>query len=371
MHARYITPCALLVCLLGPGCRETPRSEAPTIAAAPGAAPIEVITVLVRRGTLPLRITAPGTLVARRTSKVGAEVTGLIEEVFVNVGDRFEKGDPLFRIDDSTYKASLRQAQAGLELARAERRQLDADLARASPLHKKKVLAEQELERVETQVAVAKARERQALAAVAVARQNLERTQVNAPYAGTVARRLADEGTTAQNRPQTIVLLLQETGELEGRASLPESHHARVRVGDRVLLHVDGIPEPIDVKVTAIADTIDEHTRTFLVRTRVPNPDHRYKAGTFTRVEIFPGALREALLVPREAIRSEAGRATVLLVRDGRAIEVPLQIGLVSEDTAEVLAGVKLADEVIVGEAAQELAPGTLVRPSTSLPPST
>jgi RND family efflux transporter MFP subunit len=262
------------------------------------------------------------------------------------------------------------QAEAALELARAERRQTQSDLKRARELRQKDVLSEQGFEQIETQFAVARAREQQAEAALVIARESLAKTRIFAPYAGTVAKRLADEGTTARAMPQTIVIELQETGDLEAVAALPESVHARVHVGDRALLTVEGLPDAVETRVMSVADTIDSMTRTFLVRMRVPNPDHRIKAGVFARVEILSDSQVDTLLIPRDAVRSEVGRTSVLVVRDGKALEIPVRLGIVSEDAIEVLSGIDEGQEVIVGEEARGLAPGISVspRPATGRP---
>lgn len=355
---------ALAPLLLAAGLAACRDAEAPQ-AAAPENAPslaVDVRVAPVGRGDISQRITAPGSLVALRTSPIGPEVRGVIEEVFVDEGDRVAAGDPLFRIDPEPYQVALRQAEAGLDLARAERRQTASDLARARTLLGKDVVSQQEVDRLATTLAVAKARERQAAEAVEIAQLNLRRTLVTAPYAGTVAQRLADEGTTAQAQPQTIVVVLQEIHELEGRATIPEVHMASVSVGDRARVFVEGFPEPFETSVSAVGDVVDPATRTYEVKMRVPNPERRLKAGIFAQVEILPEPRRDVLLVPREALRTEEGRTRVLAVRDGRAVAVPVELGLVSEDAAEVLAGLEGGERVIVGEAAQTLAPGMAVR---------
>ena len=111
---------------------------------------------------------------------------------------------------------------------------------------------------------------------------------MRAPFAGSVARRMVDEGTTALVQPQTIVIVLQETAELEAEATISETHMESVRLGDAALLHVTGLPRPIQSEVSAVGDTIDPATHTFAVKMRVPNPDHSLKAGIFVRVEILP-----------------------------------------------------------------------------------
>jgi membrane fusion protein (multidrug efflux system) len=368
---------ALLVFLAGaaasPGCspRSAPASAStapPGLASHPVEPVVEVSTARVRRGSIQENVTAPASLRARRESHIGAEVSGRVQDVFVNDGDRVEPGAPLFQIDREPYQVALRQATAVLDVARAERAQIEADLERAKALQSREIMAAEQLERLRTQVAVAKARERQAGEGVALARHHLEQTLVVAPYGGSIAQRLVDEGTTALVQPQTIVVVIQETDQLEAEARIPESQLSAVRVGDPALVHVDGLAQPIQTRVSAVADTIDREARTYRVQMLVPNADRSLKAGVFARVEIRPEARREALLVPRAAVRSEDGATRVLVVRNGRVHAVPVRLGVVSEDDAEVLAGLGADAEVIVGAAAREIAPGMAVRVTSSPP---
>jgi RND family efflux transporter MFP subunit len=330
--------------LLALACGEPPApSTAEAVQSAPPAAEpvVEVETARVRRGEILQRISAPGSLLARRESRIGPEVRGRIAEIFVEEGDRVEAGDPLFRIDPEPYALALRQAEAALDRARAERQQLEADLGRGKKLLRKQVLAETEMDQLQTSVEVAAAAQREADEAVALARRNLDHTLVRAPYDASVAARLEDEGTTALVQPQTIVLVLQETTELEAQATIPEVHFAAIHEGDPALLHVEGLAQPIASEVTSVGDTIDPATRTFVVKKS------------------------DVVLVPRDAIRREDGLTRVLAVRDGRAVAVPVRLGVVSEDAVEVLHGVREDDVIVVGEGARKLGPGMRVKPKS------
>jgi RND family efflux transporter MFP subunit len=257
---------------------------------------------------------------------------------------------------------ALRQAAAMLDVARAERAQIEADLARGNALRRSDIVAAEQLERMRTQVAVAKAHERQAAEGLALARHRLEQTLVVAPFGGSIAQRLVDEGTTALVQPQTIVVVLQETAELEAEANIPESQLATVQVGDTALVHVEGLSQPIRTQVSAVSDTIDPQARTYRVQMIVPNPEHALKAGIFARIDILPSAKPDVMLVPRAAVRSEEGVNRVLVVRDGRARSVAVRLGAVTENEAEVLSGLEADSVVIVGTAAREIAPGMSVR---------
>ena len=339
-----------------------PREKAQTAPVAAADPSLEVETAVVTRGAIQPRLAAPGSLVARRQSEIGAEAQGRIERVFVNVGDRVAEGDPLFQIDRSSYEAQLAQARAGADLAKAERMQVESDLQRAHTLRRQDVMAEQQVEKLRTGLEVARAHERQAEQAVELARLNLARTLVRAPYAASVAQRLADEGTTARTAPQTVVLVLQEASLLEARVAIPESQLHLVQVGDAATLRIQGLAEPIEARVTSVSDAVDPATRTYLVKMSVPNPDHALKSGVFVHVEITPQRASEVVLVPRKAVRSEDGESRVFVIRDGRAVPITVRLGLVSESAAQIVSGVSVGDEVIVGEAISSLSAGQRVR---------
>ncbi|MGH0033776.1 MAG: efflux RND transporter periplasmic adaptor subunit [Myxococcota bacterium] len=352
----------LLVALPVAACERTEVAVAPQTPAAIDEPVLEVTTARVRRGSILQRIAAPGSLMALRESRIGPEVRGRIEKIHVSEGDRVEKGDPLFQIEREPYELALRQAEARLVRARAERSKLAADLGRGEALRRQDVVAQQRMDELETGLAVAQAAEREAEEQVAMARRDLETTLVRAPYAASVAARLEDEGTTALVQPQTIVLVLQETAELEAQATIPEVHFAAIEEGDAALLHVEGLANPIPTEVSAVNDAIDPATRTYLVKMRVPNQSHALKAGTFARVEILPRAKNDVVLVPRESIRREDGRTHVLLVREGRVVAQPVRLGIVSEDAVEVLRGVRVDDELVVGDSVRRAASGMRVR---------
>lgn len=349
-----------LVLLLG-GCPST--TPAPTAASrpTPGETVTAVHTAPLRRGVLAQVLSAPGSVVARRRSLIGVEVTGKIERVHVSVGDRVAEDDVLFEIDPATYALALQQAQAVSDVATAEAQQVESDLHRAQTLRRQNVLAAQEIERLTTALTVARAHVREAASAVALAQQNLQKTVVRAPYAGSVAERLADEGTTALVQPQTIVVVLEETVALEARASIAESQMGLVRVGDVALLRIQGLPEPLRTSVSGVADSIDPATRTYLVKMPVPNPEHRIKAGVFAHVEIEPRA-KERLLAPREAIRIEDGRSRLLVIDGDRVDTRIVDIGVVGENEVEILAGADGSERVIVGDEARTVVAGMRVR---------
>lgn len=329
-------------------------------------AEIEVTTAVVRSSERATRLTVPGTLVARRESEIGAEVTGRIDRVFVDVGDRVEAGDPLFLIDPSSYQARVEGAGAAIARAVADRKQAELDAERGRALREQAAISQERLEHLETSLLKAVAVEAEANAALSLAIRDLERTQVTAPYAGTIKSRLADEGTTARVMPQTLVLVLQETGSLEANARVPEIHRQRLRLGDAAIVRPEGSVEPIHTTIAAIADHVEPDSRTVLVRMDVPNGCRCLKAGSFVRVDLQLQGSDGAIWVSHDAIRSQEGRHSVLRVQEGRVVEVPVELGRISEREAEVVSGLQSGDDIIVAPAASSVRPGTPVRVRSS-----
>jgi len=337
------------------------------------AAPIEpVLDVeisVVRRGAISTRISVPGSLVARRESQISARVPGRIERVFVSEGDRLQAGAPLFQIERAAYEAARLRNAAGLDLAIAERRQVESDLGRARTLVEKGILPQQRADRLDTELAVAIARERQAEQALSLAQRDLEDTLVRAPYAGSISKRLADEGTTATSQPQTVVVVLQEIGVLEVLSAIAEGNRTEVRTGDRVRLHIPGERTPRETVISSVSDTLDPATRTYDIRMEFPNPDHRFKAGVFLHVEIIPSAKPNVVLVPREAVHSEAGRTHVFILREGRAVSVNVLVGMVTATEAEILHGLLPGEKIVAGDSASIVSSNMLIRATPTIHP--
>ena len=279
----------------------------------------------------------------------------LAQARFMNLGNSLLRAARLYR---DISMAALRQ-QPGFERMRESHASVMPHLDVGGT--RQNVLAAQEIERLTTALTVARAHVREAASAVALAQQNLQKTSVRAPYAGSVAERLADEGTTALVQPQTIVVVLEETVALEARASIAESQMGLVRVGDVALLRIQGLPEPLRTSVSGVADSIDPATRTYLVKMPVPNPEHRIKAGVFAHVEIEPRA-KERLLAPREAIRIEDGRSRLLVIDGDRVDTRIVDIGVLGENEVEILAGADGSERVIVGDEARTVVAGMRVR---------
>ncbi len=339
------------------------ESELPDVAAGAEAspddnAPEQIQIERVRSLALRARIASSGTIEARRLTEVAAEVMGRIVRVHVDVGDDVDAGAPLFQIDPGPYRMIVAEANAALELARAESANADSEAERLRLLVANAVASKQRYDQLRTVAEVSHARVAAAQARLDRARLDLARTEVRAPYDASVVARHAHEGAMAGAGP---ILAIQERGALEAILDIPEATPVAVRVGDPVRLYIEGLAEPILAQVDRVAARVDPQTRTYEIRADIVTEGSLVKAGSYARAEIEPSRPKPQPVVSASSVLNRDGRQYVLRVVDGVVEHVSVRVGIRIDDHAEILAGVSPGEWVVTGDAVVRLADGARI----------
>ena len=202
---------------------------------------------------IPQSIRTSGTVHAKETAMISAQMPGTIRQVLVQAGDRVRAGQLLIALDDSAMRSEVNRAMAA-QMA-VEKQQMAAQagatlaagtLARYQELKNEKSVSPQEFDEVQQrseaahlQLQALEAQSSEAKAAVAGARTQLEYMQLRAPFAGIVAARTTDPGTLAT--PGTPLLQIDRDGPLQLYTSVDESLIGSVRLGMKVPVSMDGI----------------------------------------------------------------------------------------------------------------------------------
>ena len=310
-------------------------------------------------GTIRSSMAASGSIQARRVTEIGAEVSGRLVEVLVDVGDLVEEGDPLFRIDPRPYEMGLAEARAGLALARAESENAAHEVERVAKLIERSAASEQHFDQLRTAAAVARAQVEQMEARVARTERDLECTVVRSPYAGSIVERRAHEGAMAGPAP---ILVLQESGALEAVLAIPDAWPAPVRAGDVVRLFIEGLAEPLQTRIDRVSDRVDPETHTYEVRGPVNDPSRTAKAGSYLRAEIEMSSGEPAPIVDRSALFTREGRSYVFRLSGDTVERVTVRVGVTNAEQAQILAGLASGDEVVRGEAVERLESGSRIQ---------
>ena len=286
-----------------------------------------------------------GTLSAHDEATMAAQVAGQIEKSHVDVGDRVTAGQELALIDTAAYEALARQSAANLTKAIASAANAAQNLKRFQELQKEKIASTSDLDQAVAEAGKTQADVTAAEATDAIARLNLERSRVKAPFAAAVAARIASVGNYV-GIGAPIVRLVQ-TDPLRLRLEAPERESTAVRVGQSVRFIVEGDTNVYTGKIARIAPAIREADRMLQVEADVPNR-FGLRAGLFARAQIVVNEREEGVCVPAKALLVFAGLEKVVVVKDGKAAEKTVATGRRGADWVELVSGVVVGETVVL-----------------------
>lgn len=308
---------------------------------------------------VPVNIRSTGTVHARETAIVSAQVFGRIQQVLVREGDSVRAGQTLVVIDDTALRASMDQAQAAVKAAQSEQAaaQTDAKLAastleRYRQLESEKSVSPQEMDEVAQRAAAASSRLEavRSQADAARARETgantmLGYTRLVAPFAGVVTARMADPGTMAS--PGVPLLQVDEAGPLQLQATVDESAIAVVRKGMTVQVAINGASSAnMSGAVVEIDPASDPKSHTFTVKIDLPSSS-KVRAGMYGTAEFASGD-RQAIVIPRSAVVARGSLVCAyVLDAQGAAQLRYLTLGAVQGNLVEVLSGVSPGEQLV------------------------
>lgn len=322
--------------------------------------PVAVGYVVVQPTRVELMSELPGRVVASESSEVRPQVSGVIERRLFTEGSVVQRGQPLYQIDPSLYRAAVNQAQANVQSAEANLRAAQALADRNKPLAAIEAVSQQDYENAVAAAGQAAAAVAQTKAALDTARINLRFTTVPAPISGRIGRSLftvgalvatsqADPLASIQQLDPIFVDVQQSSGELlalrQALASgglVPGSAAVRFKLEDGSLYDQVGTVEFAEV-------VVDPATGTVALRARVANPKDTLLPGMFVRAVFAPAVNTAAFLVPQAAVsRNPVGQASVYVVGAGdKAQARAITAARTQGEFWVVTAGLKPGDRVI------------------------
>ena len=261
---------------------------------------VAVRTATVEKRDLPEDVVLTGTLKPRAQVQVVAEVQARLLRVLKDEGARVAKGEVLAVLDETDYRLAADRARAALAMAEANRAHAQTERERADNLLKTGGITDRDHLAAGVALQVTDAQLAQARAESAIAAQQLARTQVRAPFAGRVARRLPDPG--AMLAPGAPLFVLVDDSTLEFKAPVASRDLGKVKVGASVALVIDALEDArVTGRIARVEPLVDERSRSFQVVVEIPGrPD--LVGGLFARASVRAGVAAGALVVPPSAL---------------------------------------------------------------------
>lgn len=338
-----------------------------------GPVPVTVVTLVPQTVTLTREL--PGRVVPSLVAEVRPQVNGIVARRLFTEGSLVEAGQPLYQIEDATYRADSETAAAGL--ARAEASLLTAQLntPRTAELLKIGAISKQDAERAAAVLRQAEADVQAARAAVARAAVVLGYARITAPISGRIGKSSVTQGALVTANQDAALAIVQQldpiyvdvtqssvellelrralaAGRLQGARNLPV----------RILLE-DGSPHEHAGELAFSDVTVDPSTGSFSLRVIVPNPRHMLLPGMYVRAVVGDGERENALLAPQQGVtRDPRGHTTAMVVsKEGKAEMRTITVSRTVGDRWLVEEGLAAGDRIIV-EGLQKVRPDAPVQ---------
>lgn len=297
---------------------------------APSAAPVAVSRV--HGGSLVTYLESTSSLEPRTAATLVAKRPGQIVQLFVEEGATVRAGQTLAQLEDDDARLALERAQVAEEMARRE-------MERGTQLMQQHLIADRDFDDLQL-------KHKSALVAVKQARYDLAQTRIVAPFAGRVTDRFVNRGESVVAGKECFKIA--EFTPILARVFFPERELANVRVGQTALVSFDDLGGVArSARVELVNPVVDRATGTFKVTLAVDNGDGALRPGSFVRIRLETAHVQNALLLPKKGILTEDGESFVFAARGDSAVRIPIRVGAVSGDTAQVLAGLRDGDRVV------------------------
>lgn len=345
-------------------------------------APLPVKVAIARIQDLEKRIKSPGEVYTERKVTLKAEVKGVLKKLYVQEGKHVGTGELLAELDDLPYRLKLEQEEAARLKALSELlldrlfqqpeanespedafnlKKAEEALTRAEKAFKEGLITQKELEKARREFELAQIGSglkrdeiiasskglTQAEVNVKIARMELEKTRITAPFSGIITQIKVAPGETIEAGRELFTLV--NVSQVKIEAKVLETEVGKIKEGREADVRFSAYPGRVfKGKVTAISPLVSPTDKTCSVFINLDNPAEEIKPGMHAEVEIVSEIFPKRLLVPQEAVLVRGGRPLVFVVENGLAKWRYIQIGQENEQFVEVLDGVKEGEPVIV-----------------------
>ncbi len=294
--------------------------------------PMMVDAIVVSETNFANTISLSGSIEANENVEIRSEVSGIVEQIYFTEGTNVNKGQVLLKVNDIELRAQLSQATTKQNLASENER-------RAKLLLQKEAISQEEYD-------IASAEFRSLKAQSQLIQAQIAKTSIRAPFSGRIGLRNISPGTYVT--PSTLITKLVSSNQVKITFSIPEKYATGVENNTTVNITMPNSSESFSAKIYAIDPEIEIATRTLKVRAIADNPANKLIAGTFATVELPLKNIKNAILVPTEAVIPIQNGKVVYIASNGKAKEVKIETLTRTDKDVVVTSGVKAGDTLVV-----------------------
>jgi membrane fusion protein (multidrug efflux system) len=287
-----------------------------------------------------------GSLVANERVQIVSESAKRLMKINFREGANVTKGQLLFKLDDADLQAQLKKLQA-------QRRLISSDEARTAALLKLEGVSKQEYERVAGSIESLDAD-------IELIGVEINKTEIRAPFNGRTGIRKVSEGAfVTQNMP---LVALEDINQVKIEFAVPEKYANSVRLSQPITFHVENSDTTYTGLIQVIEPVIDLNTRSLFVRAIANNTDKKLIPGSSAMVALPLNEIKSTKLLPAQALIPGLEGNNVLVLRNGKAQNAKVDIGLRTSSHVQITSGLQNGDTVMTTNILRAK-PGVAVRP--------
>ncbi len=296
-----------------------------------GGAPLNVDGIVVNSTDFASNLEITGSIEANEAVTLRSEVAGLVTGIYFKEGSNVSKGATLVKINDRDIQAQLKEALTKQNLSATNEN-------RAKQLLEKGAISQEEYD---TSLAELQTLKSQAQ----LIRAQLAKTTIVAPFSGKVGLRNISVGEYLT--PNTTIANLLSTNPVKITFSVPEKYVSQIKTNSNISFNIDGSNKNYSGKVFAIEPGINEQTRTLQIKALAPNANGELVPGSFAKIKLPLTTIKDAILIPTEAVIPVLEGKVVYVSRGGKAQQVSVETSTRTAEQILVLSGLKVGDTVL------------------------
>ena len=324
---------------------------------------VTVKTAKVDKGEITYKVFPTGVVKADEQVKISSKAGGRLISLGIKEGDSVRKAQLIARIDDADLLAQLAQFQATIEQSKIDLESNKKNYERMKTLFDDKAITDLQMETAEAQYKTSQARLSQSQAQLEQIKVQLSNAKIYSPISGIIFQKYVNQGEIiGMGSP---IVTVYNPSSLMIEVNVDEADVGKIKLGQYAEIALDAYPgEKVEGVVTYIASAsqdVKEKGVTFLVRVAVKKTNVVLRLGMTADVDIFIETKKDIARVSLDAVGEKDNKRFVYIIEKGKAKKQEVSLGLENDEYAEILSGIKVGDEVIIGNL-DKLADGKTVK---------
>lgn len=292
---------------------------------------VYVEAYLVKDTSVIYDVMAVGTINANEQVNIVSEINKKIVAIYMKDGSYVKKGQLLFKLDDEDLQAKLKKLETQLDLAKKTEQREKIRLSKGGISQQRYDEVLNNLELIQNEINIVKV--------------DLSKTEIKAPFNGIIGLRKISEGAWAN--PNIVLANLQDITQMKIDFSIPEKYANDIKIGDSIDFTTDYSTEIFTSRVDAKESQIDLKTRNITIRTIANNKNKNLYAGSSAKIKLNLKELDKSIFIPTSALIPSFQGYQLFVIKNGKAYKTNVKTGIRSQNSVQILDGLKLGDTVI------------------------